>query len=284
MKELNRREFTNGFVAALELEDGMKIETTATYLPMTTEMRGTGLKVNTAVGFSEGDWTEKFMVGVSTQSGCPIKCKFCAVNELTRRQGWRNLTTDEIVGQVEWAIEQAGANPEDAKLFRILFTRMGEPALNIDNLLAAMRILKQRYPNARMQVSTIGMKKLSYRLICELMRLQGECLRPFIELQFSVHTTNNHYRRWLQGPKVVDLEAVAQWCRKWMEHKTGAGRSMQWTPTLNFSLAEDTPFDVAELSRVFCPDDCFIKLSPINENTESDRNNLKSLLPNNNEV
>lgn len=280
MKEINRRGFANGFVAALALADGMKIETTASYLPMTTEMRGTDKTDNKAVGFQQGDWSEKFMVGVSTQSGCPIQCKFCAVNELTRKQGWRNLTADEIFNQVVWAIEQTGADPSKAKLFRVLLTRMGEPALNIDNVAEAIARIKERWPFARVQVSTIGMTRLSQLLMQKLMKVE-ECYKhPFIELQFSVHTTDNEYRKWLQGTKVVNLEVVAEWCKEWMSSEI----PREWTPTLNFSLAVDTPFVVSKLKDLFNPDHVFIKLSPINENKESDSNGLKSLFPNNNEV
>lgn len=83
MKEIRRNTFTNGFVAALKLEDGYKIETTATCLPLSTEMRGTNKTSNEAVdynNFKDCHWKEKFMIGVSTQSGCAMKCKFCCVN------------------------------------------------------------------------------------------------------------------------------------------------------------------------------------------------------------
>ncbi|EOB6645574.1 radical SAM protein [Vibrio fluvialis] len=272
MKTINRKDFTNGFVAALELADGMRIETTATCLPISTEMRGTG-RTDNKVDYNDHKdvhWSQKYMVGISTQSGCPIKCKFCAVNKLTARQGWRNLTADEMVAQVEWAIEQAGHDPEDAQLFRILFTRMGEPAMNVKNVVEAVRRLKARYPKVRIQVSTIGFGKHSQRLVNALYEFDN------IELQFSIHSTSNEYRQWLQHKDVSSNEDISELIREW--HSV----PREWKVTLNFALTTETPFDVKELRRQFSPDEVFIKVSPINENSESDDNGIKSLFANNN--
>ena len=77
MKELNTKLFTNGFVSVLQLDDGKLIETTSTCLPGQTEIRLTHNKDNKVDpnAFSVDNWKEKWTVGVSTQSGCPIRCK-----------------------------------------------------------------------------------------------------------------------------------------------------------------------------------------------------------------
>ena len=101
MKAINSKQFTNGFVSVIQLDDGKLIETTSTCLPMATEIRVTGKKDNkiSANDFSMMNWKEKWTVGISTQTGCPIRCRFCAVNKLTDKQGWRNLTVAEMVWQ-----------------------------------------------------------------------------------------------------------------------------------------------------------------------------------------
>ncbi|WCE28428.1 radical SAM protein [Vibrio sp. SCSIO 43137] len=274
MKELNRKDFTNGFVAALELDDGKRIETTATCLPLATEMRGTG-RTDNRVDYNQHDsvhWSEKFMVGISTQSGCPVKCKFCAVNKLTERQGWRNLTANEMIEQVLWAIDQTGHDPMDAKLFRILFTRMGEPAMNSEAVCEAIETLQTMFPNVRIQVSTIGFGSHSVKLVNQLSRFDN------IELQFSIHSTDHEYRQWLQHRGVLSNEAISELIRQW--HSV----PREWKVTLNFALTTETPFDVVKLREQFNPDEVFIKVSPINENSESEDNGLKSLLPNNNTI
>jgi 23S rRNA (adenine2503-C2)-methyltransferase len=126
MKIKKSKKFANGKVYALVLEDGKLIEVTDTYLPFYTK-DAIGRKQNMLTDTDLGNRSERWMVGVSTQSGCPVGCKFCATGQM---KGWRNLTTQEIVDQVEFIINK---NPEYdpiyAKEFKINYTRMGEPFL-----------------------------------------------------------------------------------------------------------------------------------------------------------
>ena len=72
---------------------------------------------------------------------------------------YRNLTAEEIVAQVEFAISHAGgADPAKAKEFKINYTRMGEPFLNIEAVKEAIRIITEKHPNTHHYVSTIGIK------------------------------------------------------------------------------------------------------------------------------
>ena len=91
---------------------------------------------------------------VSTQVGCPLACSFCATGALGFT---RNLTTAEIVDQVCRARERV--EPERS-LTNIVFMGMGEPLLNLPNVLEAVRLLI--HPKAfgmaprRVTVSTVG--------------------------------------------------------------------------------------------------------------------------------
>lgn len=279
MIELNTKQFTNGFVSVMKLDDGKLIETTSTCLPGQTEIRVTGRKDNKvdANAFSVENWKEKWTVGISTQSGCPIKCKFCAVNKLTDKQGWRNLSAAEMVEQVFYAVEKAqeingGLDPNDSDIFRILFTRMGEPSLNIINVVDAVKQLKVAFSRARIQISTIGIKK-SNQLVIALMALEQEFGDDWLELQFSIHSTDDKFRKWLQNDSVMDNEAVGLMAKTWYT----SAPNRPWKATLNFALAKDTPFVVGDLKKQFDPKTVFIKVSPINENPVSDENSLKTL-------
>jgi 23S rRNA (adenine2503-C2)-methyltransferase len=279
MNEINTKQFTNGFVSVLELADGKLIETTSTCLPGQTEIRVTGRKDNKvdANAFSIENWKEKWTVGISTQSGCPIKCKFCAVNRLTDKQGWRNLTAAEMIEQVDYAVAKAqeingGLNPNDSGIFRILFTRMGEPALNIPNVIKAVSFLKERYPKAKIQISTIGIKK-SKDLVAALIGLERIYGYDWLELQFSIHSTDDSFRKWLQIGTVMTNKQIGELAIHW--HNAAPNRP--WKATLNFALAADTPFVPADLKTQFDPRTVFCKVSPINENPVSDENSLKTL-------
>jgi adenine C2-methylase RlmN of 23S rRNA A2503 and tRNA A37 len=274
--------FANGWVAASKLKDNRVIEMTSTCLPMSTEIRLNPDKVINEVDITDGKlefnfWNEKWMIGISTQSGCPEMCKFCAVNTVTKQNGWRNLTDEEIVEQVELAITRTKelynvtVNPVDVPVFRILFTRMGEPTRNIDNVISAARTLKQKYPNVRIQISTIGTKKTK-ELIDAIIALENEFdTEDWIELQFSIHSTDNDFRSWLQNRSTLDNEELNELGKYYYNQ-----RNRQWKVTLNFALAKSTPFNVDDLKEQFDNKIFFIKISPINENVVSDENKLKT--------
>ena len=279
MKALKKKFFTNGYVSVVELFDGKLIETTSTCLPGQTEVRNTLRKDNKIDpnGYSIENWKEKWTVGVSTQSGCPIRCKFCAVNKLTDKQGWRNLSSDEIVAQVRLAVSEAqaingGLDPNDSDIFRILFTRMGEPALNIPNVIDAIKVLKHLYPKARIQISTIGIPK-SVELVNRLMELETIYGTDWLELQFSIHSTADDFRQWLQTDSVMSNRSIGVLAKHWYDFIP----NRPWKATLNFALAKDTPFVAEDLLTQFDPNTVFIKVSPINENPVSDENSLKTL-------
>ena len=91
---------------------------------------------------------------VSTQVGCPLECSFCA----TGAMGFvRNLGVAEIVDQLCHARATLGA---DEPITNIVFMGMGEPLLNLSNVLKAIRIFV--HPRAfamaprRITVSTVG--------------------------------------------------------------------------------------------------------------------------------
>ncbi len=91
---------------------------------------------------------------VSTQVGCPLECSFCA----TGAMGFvRNLGVSEIVDQLCHARASLGAGES---ITNIVFMGMGEPLLNLSNVLRAIRIFV--HPRAfamaprRITVSTVG--------------------------------------------------------------------------------------------------------------------------------
>ena len=73
---------------------------------------------------------------ISTQAGCAVDCHFC----LTATLGLiRNLTAGEIIGQVLIALEEnrAALKPQT----NVVLMGQGEPLLNFDPVMAALRIL-----------------------------------------------------------------------------------------------------------------------------------------------
>lgn len=252
MKVVKYRKFQNGVVYAMSTEDNYPIETTDTFLPYYTK-DAIGRHQNTLENdYEVGDRTQRWMIGVSTMSGCPVRCKFCATGKIKK---YRNLTADEIVNQVIDMVTMNRITPSHAKEFKINYTRMGEPFLNIDNVKSAIEQIDKIYPNAKIHhyISTIGIKGSDFSWI-----------KGNITLQVSVHSLKNDKRNWLIPFKnKMTIEELGQ-IRTQSNLKT----------TVNMTLVDETDFDIEELKKYFDPKYFFIKLSPINVNECSEKNGL----------
>lgn len=249
LTEVNRREFANGVVYALRTEDGFLIETTDTFLPSYTK-DAVGRKQNTLRDSELGSRRERWMIGVSVMSGCPIRCKFCATGSMKK---WRNLTAAEIVEQVFFVLSQRQERFTEAFEHKINFTRMGEPFLNLEAVKQAIETLDWFYPGTHHYISTIGIRGSDFSWI-----------RDNITLQVSVHSLREDKRDWLIPYRdKMTLEELGQ-----------IRTSSKLKTTVNMTLVEEADFDIGELKRFFDKDKFFIKLSPINPNAVSERNQL----------
>lgn len=249
MDLISRRDFANGSVYCLRLQDGLLVETTDTFLPFYTK-DAQNTKSNILKDYELGDRSERWMIGVSTMSGCPVRCKFCATGKMKK---WRNLTSQEIVDQVVFAVEHAPKeyNPLNSKEFKINYTRMGEPFLNIEAVKEAIRIISEKYPNTHHYVSTIGIKGSDFSWI-----------KGNISLQISLHSFIKEKRDWLIPFKnKLNIEELGR-IRTDSNLKT----------TLNLTLVDEEDFDIEALKRNFDKNEFFIKLSPINPNEVSEEN------------
>lgn len=102
---------------------------------------------------------------VSSQAGCTLDCGFCA----TGKQGFnRNLTAAEIVGQLWIARRELGASRADRVVSNVVMMGMGEPLLNYDNVLPALRLMLDDnaygLSRRRVTVSTAGIVPMIDRL------------------------------------------------------------------------------------------------------------------------
>lgn len=250
MIETRRREFANGRVFALKTPDGFPVECTDTFLPFYTK-DAANQKTNCLQDTDLGSRSERWMVGVSTMSGCPVRCKFCATGKLKR---FRNLTAEEIVGQVQFVLDQnPECDPKAAKEFKINYTRMGEPFLNIEEVKKAIQMIEAIRPGTHHYISTIGIKGADYSWI-----------KDNITLQISLHSCDEGKRNWLIPYKnkltIPELGKIST--------------QSALKTTLNMTLVDEKDFDIKVLTDNFSKDKFFIKLSPINPNDISEKNKL----------
>jgi len=247
MDELKSKHFANGSVYLLKCEDGALIETTDTFLPFYTK-DAIGRKQNDLCSSDLGTRAERWMVGVSTMSGCPVSCKFCATGTMKRS---RNLSAEEIVQQVNFILQKNNCQARDSQEFKINYTRMGEPFLNSKAVRAAIEEISSYLPNAHHYVSTIGIQGADYSWI-----------KGNITLQVSLHSLDDERRNWLiPFKRKITVEELGK-IRTKSDLKT----------TVNMTLVDEEDFDITELTRLFDKDHFFIKLSPINENCVSRQN------------
>lgn len=142
---------------------------------------------------------------ISTQVGCALKCKFCS----TGASGFeRNLTTGEIVSQV-LAIEKL----KDVNINNVVLMGMGEPMLNYDNVLKAIRNWNNKKMKnlgaRRITISTAGIADK----IEELADFELD-----IRLSVSLHAPNNYIRDQIMPiNSKYPIEEVIQSCKIYQE-------------------------------------------------------------------
>ncbi|MDE3104600.1 MAG: 23S rRNA (adenine(2503)-C(2))-methyltransferase RlmN [Acidobacteriota bacterium] len=104
---------------------------------------------------------------VSSQVGCAVNCQFCLTAKLGIR---RNLTTGEIAGQVAAVLNRHQVKMGQDRI-NLVFMGMGEPFLNYDNFMDAVRVLRYMgIPESRMTVSTSGIEPAIRRFALEPVR------------------------------------------------------------------------------------------------------------------
>jgi len=138
---------------------------------------------------------------LSSQSGCPLTCTFCATGQMRFR---RNLDAWEILDQV---LHFRRVEPVD----HVVFMGMGEPMLNLDAVLAAARRLPDvGVTHRRTTISTVGW-------LPGLTRFVDEATEP-IRLALSLHAPVDALRSELMPVNDrYPLEDVVAECRRYFE-------------------------------------------------------------------
>lgn len=138
----------------------------------------------TEAGMQSGarDWS-RATICVSSQVGCAVNCQFCLTALLGVK---RSLTAGEIVGQVIAVLRQQKVSPPKDRV-NLVFMGMGEPFLNFENFVKAVRLLVEGVgiPESRMTVSTAG-------IVPRIRDLGEEKVRP--KLAISLNAPNDELR------------------------------------------------------------------------------------------
>lgn len=172
-------------------------------------------------------YEERTVICCSTQSGCPVGCRFCGAGDYFVR----SLTAEEIVSQVVHSIHCAGVPASGMKRLQVMFMSMGEPLLNQRNLCDAIQTLHVLYPHAALLVSTIG-PRVSYAAIFET-----SVSVPKVGLQFSLHESTDAARdELIPFAKKLTISEIASTGCQWHE---ATGRK----PFFNYCAADHNTTD-----------------------------------------
>ncbi|GAA0845461.1 MAG: 23S rRNA (adenine(2503)-C(2))-methyltransferase RlmN [Cupriavidus sp.] len=200
---------------------------------------------------------------VSSQAGCAVNCRFCS----TGKQGFsRNLSTGEIIGQL-WMAEfamrtQLGRGPKDDRVIsNVVMMGMGEPLLNYDAVVPAMRLMldDNAYGLSRRRVtlSTSGVVPMMDRLSKDL---------P-VALAVSLHASNDALRDVLVPlNRKYPLAELMAACRRYLEF---APRDFVTFEYCMLDGVNDTVEHARELLKLVADVPCKFNLIPFNPFPES---------------
>ena len=200
-----------------------------------------GERIETVLMLEKG----RITVCVSTQVGCPLGCTFCA----TGKMGFeRDLTPGEIVDQI--------IALKDHRPTHVVLMGMGEPFLNYDNTIKALKIINSElglsFAAKRVTVSTAGIPEGIRKLasLTSKIKLAISLNAPTDEKRNELMPINKKY------PLKAVLEAV-----KYYTEKTKRRITFEYVLIKDFN---DSQEDALELSKLVRGIPCKINLIPYN--------------------
>ena len=167
----------------VEMADGETVETV--WMPEGDDGEsGDGSEAGDEIesGTAAAPW-RRATICVSSQVGCAVNCRFCLTALLGVK---RNLEAGEILGQVAAVLREQKVEPPTQRV-NLVFMGMGEPFLNYDNFMKAVRLLVEGVgiPESRMTVSTAG-------IVPRIHDFGKESVRP--KLAISLNGPNDDLR------------------------------------------------------------------------------------------
>ncbi len=212
--------------------------------------------------------TEKRLTAcLSSQVGCPMDCKFCA----TGKEGLkRSLKASEILDQILF-IE----NEMNRKVTNIVFMGMGEPLLNIDDLLLSIRSINNdfRISQRKITVSTVAVPKMICKLSAKSFQILGNCQ---FTLAISLHASNQKIRESIiPSAKNYEIKNIIEDCKKFVRD-TGRRVSFEY---LMLKGINDKLEHANELSNLMKGFQCHVNLIQYNQidEVEFKRTSLNNL-------
>ena len=204
---------------------------------------------------------------LSSQVGCPMDCRFCA----TGKEGLkRSLNASEILDQILFIESEM-----NRKVTNIVFMGMGEPLLNINDLLLSIRSINEDFQisHRKITVSTVAVPKMISKLSAKSFQILGKCQ---FTLAISLHASNQKTReKIIPSAKNYHIKNIIEDCKQYVK-ETGRRVSFEY---LMLSGVNDKIEHANELSNLLRGFQCHVNLIQYNQIDEVQfkRASLKNL-------
>lgn len=223
--------------------------------------------------------SEKWVITVSTQYGCPMKCTFCDVPQVKFRG---NATFKDLQDQLYHAISLFSSGTKYTERLNLHYARMGDPIFN-ENVFEFSRWM---YANKRQIAHDTGLsietlhpvlttslpkkfKQLKDR-IYEWVDIKNNVYNGQAGLQFSINSTDDAQRDEMFGGMALDLESFSKLVEQLPD-------PISRKYCLNFAYSTDFVIDAKKVASLFDSNKFMCKITPIHNNNACRDNDIKTI-------
>ena len=214
------------------------------------------------------DITDKLVVTVSSQKGCPMNCNFCDCPKL----GFKgNATLPELVTEIMSGVALSGI--KHGKRLNVHYARMGEPTFN-PNVITSAEYIAKMLGDENSDVTFDEYHPVVSTMMPKANKNLKEFLHKWVEtgfvyggedgfgLQFSINTLDEDDRNAMFRNRSMSLQEISEVIRELPMPK-------KRKYTLNFAVTSKSNLDVELMNKYFDKEKCIVKITPIHETVEA---------------
>ena len=214
------------------------------------------------------DITDKLVVTVSSQKGCPMNCNFCDCPKL----GFKgNATLPELITEIMSGVALSGI--KHGQRLNVHYARMGEPTFN-PNVITSAEFIAQMLMSENSDVTF----DTYHPVVSTMMPKSNKNLKEFLHkwvttgfvyggedgfgLQFSINTLDENDRNEMFRNRSLSLQEISDIIKELPYPK-------KRKYTLNFAVTSKSNLDVDLMNKYFNKEKCIVKMTPIHETVEA---------------